>query len=71
MNDVQLSVLFAKHQQKVSVSCDDEHAHSALQGCLSPKANGDEKDVVICQLCEIIFKERKIARELLSKITGD
>jgi hypothetical protein len=71
MNDIQLSVLFAKHSQNVIVSCDNEHAHSALQDCLSPKATGDEKDVIICKLCEIILNERRVARELLSKITGD
>lgn len=73
ISTVDLTILFAKHSQKVFVSCDDEHAHTAIDDCLSPKERegGDERDVTICKLCEIIFRERRIAKELLSKIIGD
>jgi hypothetical protein len=73
ISTAEVAVIFAKHSKKVSVSCDDEHAHSAIGGCLSPKEkmDADERDVTICKLCEIILRERRIAQELLSKITGD
>ena len=43
--------IFKEYKEKVSVSCDEMHGHSARRGCLS----GDPKDVLICQLCEIVF----------------
>ena len=73
ISTTELAILFAKHRQNVTVSCDDEHAHTAVGGCLSPKENkgADERDVTICKLCEIILRERRIVKELLSEITGD
>jgi len=73
ISTTELALLFAKYRQNVKISCDDEHAHSAVDGCLSPKENvgADERDVTICKLCEIILRERRIAKDLLSKITGD
>lgn len=72
ISTTELAIIFARHRQKVIISCDDEHAHTAVGGCLSPKSGlGDENDVTICKLCDIILRERRLTKELLSKITGD
>lgn len=72
MTNTELEELFAKHSQRVSVSCDNEHAHTALMGCLSPKAGvGDERDVIICKLCEVVQQDRQAAKELLTKVLGE
>jgi hypothetical protein len=47
----ELSELRMLYQPKCKVSCDEYHAHSALDGCLS---NENENAVTICQLLEHI-----------------
>jgi len=38
-------------KKSVSVHCDDYHAHTALDGCLS----GDPNAVNVCKLCEHLY----------------
>jgi len=52
--------IFEDAKSRVSIHCDEYHSHSALQGCLS----GQEHDINICKLCEII----KILEYRLDKI---
>jgi len=47
-----ITEIFEKHQQKVNVCCDENHAHSAIGigGCLT----GPPESVEVCVLCEYI-----------------
>ncbi len=42
--------IFEVANDKVTVHCNEYHAHSALQDCLA----GREEDIIICKLCEVI-----------------
>lgn len=72
MTNAELDALFAKYSQRVSVCCDTEHAHSAVNDCLAPlqSAGSDERDVIICKLCEVLLQDRRHALDLLTKIMG-
>ncbi len=46
--------IYVEAKDKVRVSCDDYHAHSAIGGCVV----GDKDAVTICKLCETIINLR-------------
>lgn len=58
MNDKQLEETFQTVKKRVKVSCDENHAHSALEGCL----HGDPRDVLICALIETLQRDREAVR---------
>jgi len=87
MTDEQVIKAWETAKSRVVVSCDENHAHSAKQGCLSPRTAGglridpiqsvpglvgsvagDARDITICILAETLLDERKLIREVLSKI---
>jgi hypothetical protein len=71
LSDDEFDTIYKAAAKRVSVSCDTEHAHSALQGCASPKEGvGDAKDVIICKLCEELQRVRRLARQSLLDIAG-
>ncbi|KKN60276.1 hypothetical protein LCGC14_0533250 [marine sediment metagenome] len=65
MNDKQLEALREAVSKRVHISCCENHAHSALDDCLS---GGDERDITICKLIEVIRYERKVIREATKQI---
>ncbi len=40
--------ILEEYSKKVTITCNENHAHSALAGCIS----GEKEHVIICQLCE-------------------
>lgn len=64
MTDVQLDAIHEEASKRVRVSCTDYHQHSALSDCL----DGDQKDILICQLVETLRFERQMVREVAKKI---
>ena len=64
MTDEQVIEEWETAKKNVKVSCDEDHAHSARQGCLS----GDKKSVVICVLAETLLGERKLVRDAVAKL---
>ena len=64
MTDEQVVEIWEAAKKSVSVSCDENHLHSARQGCLS----GNKKDVVICVLAETLLDERQIIRSATKKL---
>ena len=50
-SDEELTKLRKKYQPQCKVFCDEAHAHSALEGCVS---HDNEDIVTICQLLEHI-----------------
>ncbi len=67
LTDTQVEGYFAAARKLVKVTCDDEHAHSAVDGCLDGGSNSPA-DVVICKLCETIQRERRALRRLVARI---
>ena len=47
-----IEAVHAAARRDVRVCCDENHAHTALNGCLV----GDEHAVNVCKLCEYIFE---------------
>ena len=72
MKNSEIAAIHVSAVELVTVACDDEHAHSALRGCIVPnvKAGGTDKDVIICKLCEMIKTNQSLAEETLAKIAG-
>ena len=68
MTDEQVNQLWEAAKKNVKVSCDENHVHSASQGCLSARAKGFEDDVIICALAETILHERKLVRQTAEKL---
>jgi len=68
MTDKELDEIFETAQKNVEVGCDEQHAHSALAGCLVPKSGYSETYVTICELVEVIRFERRIVREVVDKL---
>lgn len=56
LTDSDLEGMHRAAQEEVRVSCDEFHAHSALQGCLV----GPERAVAVCKLVEQL---RRIQRD--------
>lgn len=67
MTDEQVVEVWAAAKKNVVVSCDENHVHSAQQGCLSARARGFEDDVTICILAETLLAERKLVRDVAEK----
>ena len=59
--------IFERAQARVEVRCDEYHQHSARQGCLWPKKDGDQRDVDICKLVE----ELKQTRDAIRAVAAD
>ena len=68
MTDEQVIEVWEAAKKNVVVSCDENHAHSAQQGCLSARKKGFEDDVVICVLAETLLGERKLVRDAAAKL---
>lgn len=51
-----LSEIFEDAKKRVTVNCDEYHAHDYK--CISPTADGDYKDVTICELYEEVMRLR-------------
>lgn len=56
MEDMELTLIQIKEIQdeaskNVKISCDEYHAHSALNGCII----GNKDAVTICKLCETVM----------------
>ncbi len=64
MTDEQVIEAWEAAKKSVKVSCDENHAHSARQRCLS----GDPKSIAICQLAETLLGERKLVRDAATKL---
>jgi len=65
MKDEALEALRAQALRGVWVSCNEFHAHSALEGCLQ----GNAKDITILKLIETVIRERNVIREVVDKLT--
>ena len=70
MKSDEVQKIRSKYSKNIHVWCDEAHAHSS--DCLTPKPNtgADERDVVICKLCEVILSERNEILRLIERITG-
>lgn len=55
--------IYEKARATVRVSCDDFHAHSAINGCL----DGDEKSIDICKLVETIHRMEYLLNKFLKE----
>ena len=64
LSDEQLGIIHENVRKRVRVSCCEHHAHSALDECL----DGDERDITICKLIEVIRRERMIVRNAVAAI---
>lgn len=54
LNNNEIEKIYKLAASRVVVACDENHTHSALNDCL----HGDEKDIIICKLCESIKYDR-------------
>jgi hypothetical protein len=63
MTDEEVIEVWRTAEKNVRVSCDENHAHSARQGCLMAKQKTNASDVVICILAETLLGERKVVRD--------
>ena len=48
---IEIKKIQNKASNRVNLSCDEYHAHSALAGCIV----GEKDAVIICKLCETIM----------------
>jgi hypothetical protein len=64
MTDEELAKIQRETAARVRVSCDEYHAHSAVQDCLM----GDERDITILKITETLRRERAVIREATAKI---
>lgn len=64
LSEEAVHTLWGEARERVRVTCDENHNHTALHGCLT----GDRSDIVICKLCETILKDRKAVSEALTKL---
>lgn len=68
MTDEELKALHAEVGARCTVSCDEYHQHSALEGCLDAPSLNDPKDVLICKLCETLKRERRAIRSAVGRL---
>jgi hypothetical protein len=66
LNEETVRKLWEETRERVRVTCDENHNHTALLGCLTGKSS----DIIICKLCETILKDRKVVSEALVKLEG-
>ena len=64
MTDEEVQSAWEAAKKSVTVSCDEYHAHSARQGCLS----GDANAVAVCRMAEALLSERKLIREAAAAV---
>lgn len=63
--DDYLEQVFKDAQERVYVSCNKYHAHTALDGCLAPKKPENKDAVTICKLVEYIRRRNQALEELV------
>jgi hypothetical protein len=64
LNDREVDVIFTEVSKRVTVACDEMHAHSAIQGCLS----GKPEDITILMLVETIRYQHRVLKEAYAKV---
>jgi hypothetical protein len=62
ITDEEIHAIHQQAKQGVKVFCDENHAHTAVGGCLA----GNAKDIDICKLAEVILKERTLMRNAVA-----
>lgn len=64
LTDEEVRAIHEKAKVDVTVGCDDNHQHLALQDCL----RGDERAIDVCKLAEIILRERRAFRKAMERV---
>lgn len=52
LTEEEIDAIFEEAKKRVHVACDEAEAHSALRGCVAPKAGLPDCYVTICMLVE-------------------
>lgn len=64
MKTSEIRKLWKEVSERVRVSCDEYHPHSALQGCVTGE---DPKDVLLCKLIETLLSDRRKTVKYIEK----